>query len=63
MTMFSLVNFYLLHEKLPLDALFQFVIDLILMINERYNGFELSGRGTSNRYLFHPLTSYNFASK
>ena len=29
----------------------------------RANGFELSGRGTPDRQLFYPLTSYNIASK
>jgi hypothetical protein len=29
----------------------------------RHNGFELSGRGIPDRYLFYPLTSYNFAMK
>ncbi len=27
------------------------------------NGFELSGRGTPERYLVSPLLSYNFISK
>jgi hypothetical protein len=29
----------------------------------RTNGFELSGRGIPDRYLFYPTTSYKFASK
>jgi hypothetical protein len=31
--------------------------------NLPHNGFELSGRGMPDRYLFYPPTSYNFAMK
>jgi hypothetical protein len=38
------------------------IISLII-VDKPPNGFELSGRGTPDRYLFYPLLSYNFASK